>query len=177
MESFAVFADGTANLPKNYLSGIRLIPLEYLVDGEPKPYMGDVEQFDAKSYYEGLRQGKQVQTSLINTQTFLTYFASALEKGMDLIYVSMSSEISGTCQAAAIAARELMETYPGRYVHIVDSLGCGFGGGLLAIRAAELSAGRSGPGPGSWTGKCPTSASISRWTISISSSGPAACAE
>ena len=141
MESFAVFADGTANLPKNYLSGIRLIPLEYLVDGEPKPYMGDVEQFDAKSYYEGLRQGKQVQTSLINTQTFLTYFASALEKGMDLIYVSMSSEISGTCQAAAIAARELMETYPGRYVHIVDSLGCGFGCGLLAIRAAELSAG------------------------------------
>ena len=53
----------------------------------------------------------------------------------------MSSGISGTFNAARIAAQELMETYAGRLVHIVDSLGCGFGNGLLAVRAAMLNLG------------------------------------
>ena len=51
----------------------------------------------------------------------------------------MSSGISGTYQAAVNAKQELEEEYPDRYIHIVDSHGCGFGSGLLAIRAAELS--------------------------------------
>lgn len=139
MESFAVFADGTANLPQSLLNGIRLVPQEYIVDGEGYGYTGDVDQFDARAYYEGLRQGKQVQTSLINAQTFLTNFVPALEAGMDLIYISMSSAISGTYQAAVTAAEELMGIYPDRFVFILDSRGCGFGGGLLAIHAAELS--------------------------------------
>ena len=62
-----------------------------------------------------------------------------LTQGQDIISISMSSGISGTCNAARIAAQELMELYTGRFVHIVDSLGCGFGNGLLAVRAAKLS--------------------------------------
>ena len=42
-------------------------------------------------------------------------------------------------RAVIETAEELMELYSGRFVHIVDSLGCGFGNGLLAVRAAELS--------------------------------------
>ena len=139
MESFAVFADGTANLPPHLLNGIRLVPLDYTVDGKPYCYTGDLDRFDAHKYYESLREGKQVQTSLINTHAFLKAFEPVLAAGMDLIYISMSSTISGTCQAAEIAAMELTETYPDRYIHVVDSLGCGLGSGLLAIHAAELS--------------------------------------
>ena len=136
--SFVVFADGTANLPQEWLDGIRLIPMEYSVDGVSRTYSGDVDHFDAHAYYEGLKRGRRVQTSLLNVDAFLTAFAPVLEEGRDVIYVSMSSSISGTCHAARTAARELMERYPGRLVHVVDSMGCGFGGGMLAIRAAEL---------------------------------------
>ena len=45
-----------------------------------------------------------------------------------------SSGISGTYNAARIAAEELMELYEGRFVHIVDSLGCGFGNGARCMR-------------------------------------------
>ena len=51
----------------------------------------------------------------------------------------MSSGISGTYNAAIAAANELMEEYPDCFIHIVDSHGCGFGNGMLAIKAAELS--------------------------------------
>ena len=137
--SFAVFADGSANLPQELLDGIDLLPCEYTVDGEPVTYKGDLQNFDGHAFYEGLRNGQVVKTSLLNTQLFLTFFAPVLEKGRDVIYVSMSSAISGTYNAAVIAARELMEQFPDRFVHIVDSKGCGFGNGLLAIHAAELS--------------------------------------
>lgn len=137
--SFAVFADGTANLPKSLLEGISLLPCDYTVDGQPQIYLGDVDSFDGHTFYEGLRNGKVVQTTLLNTHLFLSSFAPVLEKGLDIIYISMSSGISGTYNAARNAAQELMETYSGRFVHIVDSLGCGFGNGMLAIRAAELS--------------------------------------
>ena len=137
--SFAVFADGSANLPKSMLDGISLLPCEYTVDGEPQTYWGDVDSFDAHEFYEGLKIGKTVRTSLLNTQLFLSRFGTILTTGTDIIYISMSSGISGTYNAARLAAEELMELYQGRFVHVVDSLGCGFGSGLLAVKAAELS--------------------------------------
>ncbi|MBQ7492114.1 MAG: DegV family protein [Clostridia bacterium] len=136
---FAVFADGSANLPKKMLDGITVLPCEYTLDGVPQIYWGDVDDFDGHTFYEGLRQGKAAKTSLLNTQLFLTHFTPLLQQGQDVIYVSMSSGISGTCNAARIAAQELMEEYPERFVHVVDSLGCGFGNGYLAVHAAELS--------------------------------------
>ena len=140
--SFDVFADGSANLPQMYREGITVLPCEYSVDGVPKTYSGDLESFDGRAYYDGLRQGKTVNTSLINTHLFLEYFTSVLKEGRDLIYVSMSSGISGTYSAAMAAANQLKEEFPDRFIHIVDSYGCGFGSGLLAVRAAAL--GRKG---------------------------------
>lgn len=137
--AFAVFADGSANLPKSMLEGISLLPCNYTVDGKPQTYWGDVDHFDGPAFYQQLREGKLVRTSLLNTQLFLSRFAPILTRGTDIIYIAMSSGISGTYNAARIAAQELMELYTGRFVHIVDSLGCGFGNGLLAVRAAKLS--------------------------------------
>ena len=137
--AFAVFADGSANLPQSMLEGISLLPCEYTVDGKPQLYLGDVDHFDGHAYYEGLRRGRKIGTSLLNSQLFITHFTPVLESGQDIIYVSMSSGISGTYNAAVAAADELMEQFPDRFVHIVDSKGCGFGNALLALKAAELS--------------------------------------
>ena len=137
--SFAVFADGSANLPEKLLDGIRLLPCTYTINDQAYSYWGDIDTFDGHSFYESLRNGTVVRTSLLNTHLFLSQFAPILTQGLDIIYISMSSGISGTYQAACIAAEQLRELYSGRFIHIVDSLGCGFGNGMLAIRAAELS--------------------------------------
>ena len=137
--SFAVYVDGSANLPQSMLAGITLLPCDYVLDGKPGTYLGDLENFDGHAFYQSLAAGKKMTTSLLNTQCFLDGFTPVLDQSKDVIYVSMSSGISGTCNAARIAAEELMETYPDRYVHIVDSKGCGFGSGLLAVRAAAMS--------------------------------------
>ena len=137
--SFVVFADGSANLPASKLEGITLLPCTYTVEGVQKEYLGDVDSFDAHAYYDQLRNGRKITTSLLNTHLFLSHFRAVLEQGQDAIYISMSSGISGTYQAAMIAKEELEEEFPDRFLHIVDSRGCGFGSGLLAIRASQLS--------------------------------------
>lgn len=115
-----------------------MLPCSYTVDGKQIIYGGDIEAFDAHTYYELLRQGKRVTTSLLNTQVFLDHFRPALEQGLDVVYVGLSAGISGTYQAACIAAAELRDEFPERTVCPVDSMGAGFGTGLLACRAAEL---------------------------------------
>lgn len=137
--SFVVFTDGSANMPASKLDGITLLPCTYTVEGVQKEYLGDVDSFDAHAYYEQLRNGCKITTSLLNTHLFLEHFRQVLEQGQDVIYIAMSSGISGTYQAAVMAKVELEEEFPDRFVHIVDSRGCGFGSGLLAIRAAQLS--------------------------------------
>ena len=138
--SFSVFTDGCSNLPGRILSelNIRVLPCSYVLDGVAGTYEGDIDAFDTHGYYEKLRQGSEMKTSLLNTHLFITHFRPELEQGNDVVYVGMSSGISGTIQAARIAAEELTEEFPERTVRIIDSLGAGFGPGLLACRASDL---------------------------------------
>ena len=140
--SFSVFTDGCSNLPGRILTelNIRVLPCSYVLDGIPGTYEGDIDAFDTHAYYDKLRNGSEMKTSLLNTHLFMTHFRPELEQGNDVIYVGMSSGISGTIQAARIAAEELMEEFPGRTVRVVDSLGAGFGTGLLSCRASDLRA-------------------------------------
>ena len=140
--SLTIFVDGSSNLPGRLLRelGIEILPCTYSMDGVPSTYDGSLDSFDAHSYYEMLRQGGRVQTSLLNTQLFLDSFRPVLERGEDAVYFSMSSGISGTCQAARMATQELLEEFPERTVRVVDSLGSGFGTGLMACKAADLRA-------------------------------------
>ena len=45
--AFAVYADGTSNLPEKVREGMIILPCEYTVDGKPGVYRGDLENFDA----------------------------------------------------------------------------------------------------------------------------------
>ena len=138
--SYTVFTDGCSNLPGRILTemNIRVLPCSYVFDGKPGIYEGDIDAFDSHTYYEKLRAGAEMKTSLLNSQLFVDHFRTALEAGEDVVYVGLSSGVSGTLQAAKIAAEELMEEFPERTVRVVDSLGAGFGPGLLACRAADL---------------------------------------
>ena len=138
--SYTVFTDGCSNLPGRLLKelDIRVLPCSYVMDDVPGTYLGDIDAFDTHAYYDKLRSGSVMKTSLLNSQLFMDHFRPELEQGLDVVYVGMSSGISGTIHAARIASEELEEEVPGRTVRVVDSLGAGFGTGLLSCRASDL---------------------------------------
>lgn len=66
-------------------------------------------------------------------------FRTALEADQDVIYLSLSKNISGTYNSARLAAEELLEEYGGkRKIRLVDSLNASLAQGILAIYASEM---------------------------------------
>lgn len=138
--AYAIVTDAFSNLPGSLLKtlNIQILPCTYFVEGEPVDYDGDVDTFDSHTYYDSIRQGKKITTALVNSQVFRDHFQPILDKGKDILYVGLSSGVSGTFQAARMAAQELMGEYPERKICTVDSLGAGLGVGLLTCLGAKL---------------------------------------
>lgn len=134
-----LFTDTSANLPLALTRKHRIgvLSFTYTVNGDPAEYSEETD-FDGKQFYDLMREGSIVATSLVNVGTFLNAFTPALEAGDDVIYVGMSGGISGTANAAAVAAAELQEAYPQRKVAAIDTYAASLGEGLLVLEAAEM---------------------------------------
>ena len=137
---FALFTDSFSNLPGRILTQlqIRVLPCTYRLDGKNVSYNGDIESFNSKKFYNLMRAGKSVTTSLLNVSVFLEHMRPALEQGEDVVYVGLSGSVSGTYQSATIAAEQLREEFPGRTVRMVDSMGAGLGTGILTCLGADF---------------------------------------
>ena len=137
--SYVILTDTSANIPTGLLSenGIDALACNYYID-DSEYSCTDTETFDSAAFYGAIRGGTRVSTSLIPPERYTEWFRTYLEKGEDVLFVSMSSGISGSCEKACMAAGELMEQYPQRHIEIVDSLGASLGEGLLALHAAKL---------------------------------------
>ena len=132
-----IFTDTSANLPEAIRQqfGIGVVPFSYSIEGKEIP--ADTP-FDGKAFYEAMRNGANVKTSMVNMQTFLDEWEGPLQNGEDILYLSMSGGISGTFQAATCAVQELSERYPNRKIAAVDTLAASLGEGLQVIMIAEM---------------------------------------
>ena len=133
-----IFTDSAANLPLTLAKahGITVIPFPYTVNG--KPMLSTGEEFDGKAYYDAMRAGAQIKTSMINAAVFTEHFEAALKQGEDVLYIGISGAVSGTAAAAAMAVQELQEQYPQRSLDTIDSLGASLGEGMLVLEAVKL---------------------------------------
>ena len=140
MESFAIFTDSSSNITPDlaHEGNIGVIPLTYITEEADIPCYDDQVEFDGHSFYDALRKSGPIKTSMVNISQFLQVFEPVIKKGQDILYVAMSSGISGTCAAAREAAAELMKEYPGRVIRVVDTLAASFGEGILAMKASVM---------------------------------------
>ena len=134
-----LYTDTSANLPLSLLReyDITVIPFSYTVNGMAEDYSEETD-FDGKTFYDAMRAGAEVKTSMVNPATAAAFFERALSQGDDVLYIGMSGGISGTAQAAAFAAVELMDKYPHAKIMTIDTYAASLGEGLLVLEAAEL---------------------------------------
>lgn len=135
---FVAITDTSGNLPTRTARehDIKMIPFAYYIDGERFTCL-DTESFDGDAFYSMLKT-TEVRTSQINPQEYADFFEPFVKDGKDVVYVAMSSGISGSCQSAMIGADMLKERYPDRVIEVVDTRGASLGEGLVAIAAAKL---------------------------------------
>ena len=134
-----LFTDTSANLPVALTQKyqITVVPFSYTVDGKETDYPDDAD-FDGAAFYGAMRTGAVVKTSMVNPDLMAKYFERALSAGDDVLYVGMSGGISGTAQAAVIAAGELTGKYPERRIVTVDTYAASLGEGLQVLEAAHM---------------------------------------
>ena len=135
---FTIITDTSANLDRCWLEAhnVLAIPFHYFVKGQDFTCL-DTESFDGASFYNAMRAGEKVTTSQITPQAYLDMMRPVLERGEDILYVSMSSGISGSYSQSEFSARELREEFPERTIYTVDTLSASLGEGLLVIKAVE----------------------------------------
>ena len=135
---FRIVTDTSANLPTAYLQQehITIIPFTFHADGDEQACL-DLNTFDAKTFYAQMRSGTKVSTSQIPPQRYLDVLTPMLEAGEDVLFVSMSSGISGSYASGQIAARQLREEFPARKLLLVDTYSASLGEGLLVMRAVD----------------------------------------
>ena len=140
MENFAIFTDSSSNITPDlaHEGNIGVIPLTCTTKEADMPCYDDQTEFDGHSFYDALRKSGPIKTSMVNIGQFLQAFEPVIKKGQDILYVAMSSGISGTCAAAREAAAELMKEYPGRIIRVVDTLAASFGEGIFALKASVM---------------------------------------
>lgn len=142
MKSFDIYVDSGANIPNDLLEerDINVISFLFTVNGEERICHKPGVPFEniAKEFYADMRNGADVKTSLIPTETFIEAVTPSLQAGKDVLLFTISSGISGTYFQAKAAAEELANRFPDNKVYAIDSANASMGEGLLALKAADL---------------------------------------
>lgn len=88
--------------------------------------------------FKRMDAGEDTKTSQVSVGEYSAHFEQFLKEGKDVLHLTLSTGISGTYNAACIAANELREKYPDRKLYIVDSLAASSGFGLLVDKLADM---------------------------------------
>ncbi len=139
MSSYVLTCCSTADLSKEYFekNNIPYACYHYMMDGQE--YSDDLGQsIPYNEFYSRIAAGSMPTTSQINISEFMAFFEPFLKEGKDILHISMSSGISGTCNSALNAKAELMEKYPDRTIKVVDSLAASSGYGLFLDKLVEM---------------------------------------
>lgn len=137
MKKFIITSDTTCDLPKDYLDqhGLRLLPLYYSFNDE---VFGDKTELEPAAFYDRMRGGAMPTTMAVNPESARGIFMEFIKEGYDILHISFSSGLSGSCSVALTVAAELCEENPGTKITVVDSLSASLGEGLLVHKAIQL---------------------------------------
>lgn len=114
---------------------VQLIPLSLTFGG--KESFPDDRRVPMPQIWARLEAGEMMTTSQPSLQTFLDLFEEAKDKGLDVVYIAISSNLSGTYQTARAAVS--MADYDG-HIFVVDARQAAAAAAekLLVLRACRL---------------------------------------
>ncbi len=133
MSRVAVVTDSTAALTPQGAAdlGVHVVPLHVLIDGE---VFSEGVDIDTDAVLESQRRRRAVSTSRPSPAALLALYEELAAQGaQEIVSAHLSAQLSGTCDAAQLAARDAPVP-----VHVVDSRSAGAGLGLAVADGVRL---------------------------------------
>ena len=139
MADYVLSCCATADLTPEWMERRNLSYVNFHMELDGKQYPDDMgKTITPEILFSSMAAGAMTRTSQVTIGEYEEYFRGFLEKGKDVLHLTLSSGISGTYNSAMIAQRELAQEFPDRKLYIVDSLGASSGIGLLLDKLADL---------------------------------------
>jgi len=106
--------------------------------------MSDGEHYDdlgvtmtSHEFYERMRKGEEPKTTQVPYSQLIESFERAAKNGVPTVYLAFTSGLSGTYEAAVVAAREIKESFPDFELYVVDTKLPSAAEGLLVMEAVR----------------------------------------
>ena len=139
MKDFQIFTDSCSDLPIEYIKekGIQFASLSCSYNG--KEYKDDFgESLSHKSFFDELRKGATPFTSQPSVDEFYKKFAAIVQNQKDILYICVSTGLSGTENSATIAKQMILDENPEVKIEIVNTLTASLGQGLMVMKAVDM---------------------------------------
>lgn len=139
MDSYVFMTDSDSDISYQFVdeNDVEMVYMPYIVDG--KEYMDDLGRAASqKEYFQKMRRGTAPKTSLLPVSAYLEYFEPHMKAGRDILFLAFSSKMSATQENARSAREEILKSYPGRRIEIVDTLSISRPMALLIEKAYAL---------------------------------------
>lgn len=139
MKNFVIITDSCCDLPRDIIQKkqIPFVSLTFSYHGEE--YKDDLgESMSSTKFFNDMKNGAIPKTSQPSSQAFYEAFSEIVSKGMDVIYICVSTGLSGTFNSANIAKNMIKEEFPQARVYIIDILTASLGQGIMVLKAYEM---------------------------------------
>jgi DegV family protein with EDD domain len=136
--NIVLVVDSASALPLEFIQQKNVIGAPIICHFKGKDIEDDFgKTLNAKEFYDALREGEMPTTSQINVFKFEELFRPLVEEKKSVIYIGLSSGLTGTIDSAKKAVANLKEEYSECDITVIDSLSASLGLGLLCYLAYE----------------------------------------
>jgi len=134
--SVAIVTDSAADLPEREVDrlGIHVVPLR--LNFGDQDYLDKLTMTPGEFYQRLAEANAEPRTSQPPPADFRRQFELLTSHGLDVLAIQISGALSGTCQAAQSASKQIA----GDRVEVFDSLNAACGQALMVLWAAEAAA-------------------------------------
>ena len=139
MRNFCITTDSNSDLPKEYIEkyNTTIIPQYYSFGNT---VYGDELNMEPSEFYQRMKDGELPQSQANNPAVIEDKFRAILDKGMDIIHIAFSSQLSGSYNNVCMVARELLEEYTDAKITVIDSLNVCLAESILYLHAEDMKA-------------------------------------
>ncbi|XCY62114.1 DegV family protein [Streptococcus iniae] len=139
--TFKLMTDSAADLNEDWINAYAIFRLGLTVemDGNVYETFGE-DALTTDFLLNQMKTGSQPKTSQVNVGQFEEAFRTFAKEQKEVLYISLSSALSGTYNSALMARDMVLEDYPDAKITIIDSLLATGGQGLLVLMAREARA-------------------------------------
>ena len=139
MKDYLLFMDVSGDIDRSYIEQgkVKLLPMEFVINGEVYVYTDDEQGMDAVKFYDFVRDKAPMSTTQISPAKWVEFFEPYAKQGQSILCLCLSSGLSSSYNSATIAAEELKQKYPDVDVLPVDSLRATGIAGIICERMIE----------------------------------------